>query len=51
MFEALGKEVTKLHRESFAGISSKGLYEGQYRKLTNEEVSTLKKLNENKKSN
>lgn len=48
MFESLGKEVVKLHRDSFAGISSKGLYEGQYRKLTNEEISTLKKLNDNK---
>jgi 23S rRNA pseudouridine2605 synthase len=44
MFEAIGKEVIKLHRDSFAGISSKGLYEGQYRKLTPKEVSELKKL-------
>jgi 23S rRNA pseudouridine2605 synthase len=44
MFEVLGKEVIKLHRDSFAGISSKGLYEGQSRKLTPKEVETLKKL-------
>lgn len=44
MFETLGKEVIKLHRDSFAGISSKGLYEGQSRKLTPKEVETLKKL-------
>ena len=44
MFEAIGKEVIKLHRDSFANISSKGLYEGQYRKLTNEEVNMLKEL-------
>lgn len=44
MFEAINKEVTKLHRDSFAGISSKGLYEGQSRVLTKEEVKELKKL-------
>lgn len=48
MFEAIGKEVTKLHRDMFAGISSKGLYEGQYRKLTSDEIKDLKKLTENK---
>lgn len=45
MFEAIGKEVIKLHRDSFAGISSKGLYEGQYRKLTPKEITTLKNIN------
>ena len=49
MFEAIGKEVIKLHRDSFAGISSKGLYEGQSRRLTPKEVSELKKLITNKK--
>lgn len=44
MFEAINKTVLKLHRDEFAGISSKGLYEGQYRKLTFEEVKNLKKL-------
>jgi 23S rRNA pseudouridine2605 synthase len=44
MFEAIGKEVIKLHRDSFAGISSKGLYEGQSRKLTDAELKELKKL-------
>ena len=44
MFEAINKNVVKLHREEFAGISSKGLYEGQHRKLTFEEVKNLKKL-------
>lgn len=44
MFEAIGKTVIKLHRDEFAGISSKGLYEGQCRKLTFEEVKTLKNL-------
>jgi len=44
MFEAINKKVVKLHRDEFAGISSKGLYEGQHRKLTFEEVKSLKKL-------
>lgn len=44
MFEAINKTVIKLHREEFAGISSKGLYEGQHRKLSFEEVKSLKKL-------
>lgn len=44
MFEAIHKNVIKLHREEFAGISSRGLYEGQHRKLTFEEVRNLKKL-------
>ena len=44
MFEAINKKVIKLHRDEFAGISSKGLYEGQYRKLTFEEVRNLKNL-------
>ncbi len=48
MFEAINKKVLKLHREEFAGISSKGLYEGQHRKLTFEEVKSLKKLIEKK---
>ena len=44
MFEAINKKVIKLHRDEFAGISSRGLYEGQHRKLTFEEVKNLKKL-------
>ncbi len=48
MFEAINKKVLKLHREEFAGISSKGLYEGQHRKLTFEEVKSLKNLAYNK---
>ena len=44
MFEVINKKVIKLHRDEFAGISSKGLYEGQHRKLTFEEVKSLKKL-------
>jgi len=44
MFEAIGYEVLKLHRESFAGLSTKGLYQGQLRTLTSQEVAALKKL-------
>lgn len=44
MFESIGKEVIKLHRDTFAGISSKGLYEGQSRKLTPKEIDDLKTL-------
>ena len=44
MFEAIGKEVVKLHRDTFAGISSKGLYEGQSRRLTEKEVKELRNL-------
>ena len=51
MFEAINKTVIKLHREEFAGISSKGLYEGQHRKLTFEEVRHLKDIAYKKKMN
>lgn len=44
MFEAIKYEVVKLTRESIAGISTRGLYEGKYRKLTPEEIKYLKSL-------
>ena len=44
IFEAIGERVIKLNRESFAGISTKGLKEGMYRKLKDEEVRHLKNL-------
>jgi 23S rRNA pseudouridine2605 synthase len=44
MFEAINYEVIKLTRESIAGISTRGLYEGKYRKLTPEEIKYLKSL-------
>lgn len=43
MFEAVGYEVKKLNRESVGGITTKGLYEGQYRPLTLEEIQLLKR--------
>ena len=44
IFEAIGEEVIRLNRESFAGISTIGLKEGMYRKLKDEEVKYLKSL-------
>lgn len=44
LFEAIGFEVLKLNRESFAGITTIGLKEGQYRSLTENEVIYLKNL-------
>ena len=41
LFEALGYKVIKLNRESFAGISTVGLKQGQYRSLSKEEVLYL----------
>lgn len=42
MVSAIGSEVYKLHRKSFAGISVDGIEEGKYRELTKEEVEKLK---------
>lgn len=41
-FEALGYEVVKLDRVKFAGLSKKDLPRGNYRHLTEKEVSFLK---------
>ena len=42
MVKAIGSEVYKLNRKSFAGISIEGLEEGKYRELTKEEIDKLK---------
>lgn len=42
IFEHLGYNVTKLDRVWFAGITKKGLSRGQWRKLTQKEISFLK---------
>ena len=42
MFEKLGYEVIKLDRVYFAGLTKKNLKRGQWRYLTEKEVSTLK---------
>lgn len=44
MFEALGYEVEKLDRVSYAGISYEGLARGQSRYLTKRELRALKEL-------
>ena len=44
MFEALGYEVSKLDRSSFAGLTKKGLNRGQYKMLDTRDLSFLKML-------
>ncbi|GAB4379158.1 MAG: pseudouridine synthase [Calditrichia bacterium] len=44
MFEALGYQVTELHRIEFAGLKLEGLKEGQWRLLTYSEIKRLKKM-------
>ena len=41
MGEALGLMVTKLHRVSFAGISLKGLSEGNWAEFSEREMSVV----------
>lgn len=42
MFEYFGYTVVNLHRETFAFLTLEGIEEGDYRELTDEEVSKLK---------
>ena len=42
MMEYVGYDVLKLNRESFANLNTKGLYQGQYRRLTKEEIIKAK---------
>lgn len=42
MFEYFGYTVVNLHRETFAFLTLEGIEEGNYRELTDEEVSKLK---------
>ncbi len=44
LFKAVGLTVTRLHRESFAGISADKLKEGRYRRLEPREVEALRNL-------
>ncbi|ROL61462.1 rRNA pseudouridine synthase, partial [Bacteroidetes/Chlorobi group bacterium ChocPot_Mid] len=44
MFEALGYQVKKLERKMFAGLDINGLKRGEYRKLTKNEINSLKKM-------
>ena len=42
MFTAVGREVTKLHRETFGSLTlDPNLPEGQWRELTDEELASL----------
>ena len=41
MMEYVGYEVIKLNREAIGELNTKGLYQGQYRRLTKEEVKSL----------
>ena len=42
MFEALGYKVKKLDRVLFAGLTKKNLRRGQWRFLTEQEITSLK---------
>jgi len=42
LFEKIGLKVVRLHRQSFAGISDKGLQKGESRELKKKEISDLK---------
>lgn len=42
IFEAIGYQVKRLHRSSFAGLSDRGLKIGQYRNLTKKELKSVK---------
>lgn len=44
MFEALGYQVKKLDRKMFAGLDLNNLKRGEYRKLTKNEIISLKKM-------
>ena len=48
IFASLGYEVFKLDRVAFAGLTKKNLPRGQFRFLTDKEVSFLKMLKDNK---
>jgi len=43
MFEAVGHPVDKVRRESFAGVTLKGLERGMFRYLNPEEILKLRK--------
>ena len=44
MFNTVGLKVVKLNRIEFAGFKVGGLKEGQYRLLTNKEITELKSM-------
>lgn len=44
MFEAVGSAVVKLERVRYAGLTLKGLKQGEFRELTEREIKRLKEL-------
>ena len=44
MLEAVGHPVTRLHRSRYAGLTTEGLEQGQWRQLTEDEVVLLREL-------
>ena len=44
MGDAIGHSVLKLIRVAFAGVTAEGLREGQWRKLSDDEVSRLREV-------
>lgn len=44
LFEHFGYEVTRLDRKFYAGLSSRGLARGEWRRLERKEVSALRRL-------
>ena len=48
MMEYVGYEIIKLNREGIGNLTTKGLYQGQYRRLTKEEVKDLYDLTKKK---
>jgi 23S rRNA pseudouridine2605 synthase len=44
MFEALGHRVVDLERVQYAGLTTRGVRSGRWRRLTDREVTRLYKL-------
>jgi len=50
MFESFGRDLERLERVEYAGLSLKGLRRGKWRVLTTKEIGSLRKLVAKKKS-
>jgi pseudouridine synthase len=44
MCEAVGHPVRRLHRSAYAGLTPQGLAPGEFRRLTGDEIQTLRRL-------
>ena len=51
MVEAIGCNVIALHRTSFAGITLKGLSQGNWMELDEREITIIRKALKNQKDN